>query len=99
MRSATPARSAAARALDRGRVGVEAEEARLRERLREDDRRRALTAAHVGDLRAVNELAPHPVEGGDKAADGINCLFHVADGPTGPCVQREMRVNAAWSSP
>ena len=66
MRSSTPGLPRRlASALDRRVVVVEAEELRVRERLGHDDRRRAVSAADVGDLRAAFELLLDPVESRD----------------------------------
>ena len=74
------------RALDRRRVVVEAEELGVRERLRHDDRRRAVAAADVGDLRAAFELLLHSVQRRNPLADQVGAVAGPEE-PLGPAEQ------------
>ncbi len=61
-------------ALDRGVVVVESEEPRVRERFGHDDRRRAVPAADVGDLRAALQLLLDSVQGRNPLGDEVRAV-------------------------
>ena len=75
-------RRALAGDLDRGRVVVRADERGVRERLRQQDRRRAVAAADVGDLAARLELRRDAVERGDPLGEQVPVVHRAEEALT-----------------
>src|SRR5690606_33094176 len=71
--------------LDRRRVNVAALERRPWERLGHQPRRRAVTAAYVGDRGAGGELVEHPVECGQPLGEQM-CVIGGPEEPFAPDV-------------